>query len=745
MSFFSDCQKKVSELQKRVTETGKNVISRTQKWRRMSAVITTDCEVVLTFCNSASAGNIQWFVTLLKDRVPELVVHQRYHPVSGQSALYLTACYRDLLMGAEELGIKKPLLAEHGGGLREFSMDELDLFDNATDESGFLSSSERSGIVYHYLMGLRARKTDTFNHVNFTEGEPMVRPLQSAGLIHQIFPVHKMDELKRFDKEWVRGWTIQQPLDDIRRYFGVQIALYFAWIGHYTLALVVPSVVGLAAWLLVATQGSISYYLFMSVFTLLWSSVYLEHWKRTSSVLTYHWGTWDAPPPLLEEPRSAFRGKLAPCPITGRLTRTYPEWRRKLIICCFTGPIVVLSLSGIVFITYLFVRLEERVDAYTSELTPLDKNGTGISVDEYFSWRFMLLTYTPKVLLALFIAVMDVCYKELAIWLTNFENHRLDVDYHNHLVGKLVLLHFMNSFYSLFYTAFYLRDIEMLHQQLTAFLITRQILGTVKEVFLPYGQSRLRQFVLSFRYERQRHSSASLSLSAKQSLSDSSSFPSGHPSETDRVRQRELGQPVLEKLAAAVMDESPIVAAEREATLVRYDGPDDDYLEMFIQFGYVSMFSCVFPVAGLLALLNNLVEIRGDAFKLVTSFQRPFAQSVSNIGIWQLAMTLQGYAAVIVNIALFGVTATASDLFPGLSTTQLIICLVVIEHCFFIARYALSALISDAPVSVVQQIAKLEHRRREALRTLERETMREHQRHRSDSRSSKPGSPKPGN
>jgi hypothetical protein len=37
---------------------------------------------------------------------------------------------------------------------------------------------------------------------------------------------------------------------------------------------------------------------------------------------------------------------------------------------------------------------------------------------------------------------------------------------------------------------------------------------------------------------------------------------------------------------------------------------------MLIQFGYVSFFSMTFPLAPLLALINNLLEIRVDAFKV---------------------------------------------------------------------------------------------------------------------------------
>ena len=62
---------------------------------------------------------------------------------------------------------------------------------------------------------------------------------------------------------------------------------------------------------------------------------------------------------------------------------------------------------------------------------------------------------------------------------------------------------------------------------------------------------------------------------------------------------------------------------------------------MFIQFGYVVLFSSAFPLAALCALLNNIIEIRSDAFKLCTNLRRPFGESVENIGTWQVSGTSQ--------------------------------------------------------------------------------------------------------
>ena len=54
--------------------------------------------------------------------------------------------------------------------------------------------------------------------------------------------------------------------------------------------------------------------------------------------------------------------------------------------------------------------------------------------------------------------------------------------------------------------------------------------------------------------------------------------------------------------------------------------------EHVIQFGYVSLFVVAFPLAPLLAFMNNYVELRVDAFKLVRNCCRPDPEGAQDIG-----------------------------------------------------------------------------------------------------------------
>lgn len=72
-----------------------------------------------------------------------------------------------------------------------------------------------------------------------------------------------------------------------------------------------------------------------------------------------------------------------------------------------------------------------------------------------------------------------------------------------------------------------------------------------------------------------------------------------------------------------------------------------------IQFGFVTLFVASFPLAPLLALVNNLFEIRVDAWKITTQFRRVVPEKAQDIGAWQ--PILQGVAilAVATNVRLF--------------------------------------------------------------------------------------------
>lgn len=97
---------------------------------------------------------------------------------------------------------------------------------------------------------------------------------------------------------------------------------------------------------------------------------------------------------------------------------------------------------------------------------------------------------------------------------------------------------------------------------------------------------------------------------------------------------------LLNSVPTLQADDPRVLAAEVEGSMDVYEETFDDFLELFTQFGYVFLFSSVYPVAALWAFLNNVIEIRADAFKLCQLSQRPMSRRVKDIGAWQVIIYL---------------------------------------------------------------------------------------------------------
>lgn len=99
-------------------------------------------------------------------------------------------------------------------------------------------------------------------------------------------------------------------------------------------------------------------------------------------------------------------------------------------------------------------------------------------------------------------------------------------------------------------------------------------------------------------------------------------------------------------------DDPRIKQNKYESTLPEYNSTYEDYLEMYIQFGYVVLFASVAPLAALAALINNVIEIRLDAFKLCKMYKRPLAKRAKNTGAWLLAFETLLVMSIITNCGL---------------------------------------------------------------------------------------------
>ena len=137
------------------------------------------------------------------------------------------------------------------------------------------------------------------------------------------------------------------------------MAFYFSFLDFYTWALVLPALLGLVLAFLPGEgpeaelqqdedEGpSVRGLMVQAVFSMLWSTVVMELWKRRSSSLSYYWGTLHLAE-RFAEPRPGYHGTMGQSPITGRMEPLFPEWVRKLRIGLVSVPVVGLFLGMVV-------------------------------------------------------------------------------------------------------------------------------------------------------------------------------------------------------------------------------------------------------------------------------------------------------------------------------------------------------------------------------------------------------------
>jgi hypothetical protein len=228
---------------------------------------------------------------------------------------------------------------------------------------------------------------------------------------------------------------------------------------------------------------------------------------------------------------------------------------------------------------------------------------------------------------AMFITFMNVVYKKVATILNNFENHRTDTAYEDALIGKVFLFQFVNSYISLFYIAFIKQFqvkffgmesgtcrnscLDEMATQLLSLVVIMQFIGNFKELLVPYIIAKGKVFWA-------------------------------------RRKAKKTG---------VVAEVVRITRFEEEAIMPTYLSTFDDYNELAIQFGYVTMFAAAFPIASFASLANNIIEIRSDAFKLLRQTQRPKYVGCEDIGSWQKVFEVISTISVLTNVCIIGFTS----------------------------------------------------------------------------------------
>ena len=307
----------------------------------------------------------------------------------------------------------------------------------------------------------------------------------------------------------------------------------------------------------------------------------------------------------------------------------------------------------------------------------VNSNGTNVWNDGYPAgtstfaknqWKF-----TSAAANTLLIVIFGKIYETIAVAMNDWENHRTKTDYEDNLILKNFVFQFVNNYFVLFYIA-YMRqvDLSFIHEdlgeidaeckggscmpelsvQVGVVFTTKMLIAQVLEIAKPWlaaKKSTVGQALQLSKLQKQlKHTMAE----AAQMVLPENVEEMLEVDEPTLKRKEALDQKA-ENLAKRLRHAQEAglegSAAENESYMVDYENTFDDFNEMAIQYGYLALFSPAYPLAPVLALANNIVEIRVDATKLCSSMRRPRWETAEDIGTWMTVLSSIGFAAVMVN------------------------------------------------------------------------------------------------
>eukprot|EP00475_Leptophrys_vorax_P017983 TRINITY_DN2456_c0_g1_i2.p1 TRINITY_DN2456_c0_g1~~TRINITY_DN2456_c0_g1_i2.p1 ORF type:complete len:707 (-),score=225.37 TRINITY_DN2456_c0_g1_i2:64-2184(-) len=489
---------------------------------------------------------------------------------------------------------------------------------------------------------------------------------EPGSFLKACFPLHDENNREILLKKW-SSWknVIRQPLEDIRHYFGEDVALYFQFLEYYNRSLVIVAVLGLLFYVGGIAKLDFEHYYkakgmwFFAIVMAVWGTLFIEFWKRIEATRRMIWG--QSKFEENEQTRPEFRGSWTRSPITGKLEERFP-WFLK-----FVRQLV----SQTVIFTYIICVIVCVVGVFLLRGILVSNNVSNGKV-----WAGIINSVQ--------IQIFNVVYGKIAVWLNNFENHRTDTEYRDALIFKSFMFKFVNSYNSLFYMAFgqaheknpslrcdyFPTDnsnscMYNLQVQLATVFISSIVINNAMELGIPFL----------------------MNLYSKMAQSKTAS---GDKAEAERL-------------------DALKTPAEKQYELSEYESTLGDFDEMAVQFGYVTLFVVAFPLTPLFALANNVLELFVDSKKLITLTRRPEPRGAGDIGTWSDIFTTIGCVAIVTNVMVAIIAFEEWEIVTGGDLATKLLIFLGAEHVIFLVRFGIQYCVPDVPGDVETHLARQDY------------------------------------
>lgn len=558
------------------------------------------------------------------------------------------------------------------------------------------------------------------------------------------------DERDRLERLWHGGkpfgdhpgvfWRAQ-PFHEIREYYGEAITFYYLWMDCYIEWLVPLSIVGSICWIVYMLKDYWSYLenalAFYGTFVIFWAIFFMEAWNRREADFAFMWDCLGKTLVQREHWDFANRAELQNNPITCVIENYFdPEERESRV-----------NKSMIIMALFMLLGLSFNVGSVILG---------GYLQDE--------ITFQPAVgpaigALALVIAqqVTKFIWDMIGESLTDWETHKYTTEYDQQLGFKIFGFELVMKFGAIFFIAFLkgplgedefmgikgckdkdgeltgikFCDYELMMQLLIVFM-TEMTVGQFTEVVIPLVMVKVKNY-LNNKAEKEAAEAngeewVEAGVGIEVTVDENFVPPMTKDSQIrflDEFGKQERCQRLSElyqrregRAQGDWIQEDNENEAEKESFWM-VGGPNLDYQEMMIQFGFVTLFSIAFPIVPFLALLNNLVEIRTDSLGMNETMQRPQYRSAPDIGAWKGSLNFMVWSSIVFNIVLmlyFNNYKADHQWFDGSDQFTLVGVVIGVEHVLIMFKSVCENFVPDHTMWLVKALENVDAMEKRANR-----------------------------
>lgn len=319
------------------------------------------------------------------------------------------------------------------------------------------------------------------------------------------------------------------------------------------------------------------------------------------------------------------------------------------------------------------------------------------------------------------VPTLSALLTNVATRLNDFENWETTENYEAAMTQKLFVLNFITSYLPIFLTAFiYVPFGSLIVPYLDIFSLTaRPFAENEQQLKVPtaaaftINPARLRKQVIYFTVTAQ---IVNFAMEAVVPIIKRRGFSKYQEMKTERAAKKGGAAP------GASINDSPeeaefLARVRSEAELDVYN-VTDDLREMVVQYGYLTLFSVVWPLAPVSFIINNWIELRSDAVKICVEMQRPTPQRADSIGPWLDSLgflTWLGSISTAALVYLFSNDGLGPDGTPAtIQAWALLLTIFVSEHVYLLVRLAVRLALSkiDSPGMQTQRAERFAVRKR---------------------------------